>query len=635
MSASLKRFGKYLLLDHLAQGGMAEIYRARMASADGGGRLIVIKKMQAGFGENQEFLQMFKSEIKVTMGFNHPNIGQLYDFGEEKKQPYIAMELIDGKNLRQFITRFHELKKRLPIELAVYIIEQSAAGLHYAHTYRDKLTGNFLNIVHRDISPQNILISYEGNVKVIDFGIAKATTNTEATQAGVIKGKPSYLSPEQIAGEVLDGRSDVFALGAVLWETLTGKKLFSGDSDLAILKLIEASQTHVKPPSSINPEVSKELDDITLHLLTKKREDRFQSAEEVQRALHKFLYANYPEFNPSDLSYYAKDLFKDEIVEDRKKLHALNAEIEEKLKSEPLEEEAPAEESDEDKPAKGSPAPVKKKEKELVIELKSSETIISKTLSPQKIAAVKTLPVSRQTTFTRTPVGPARPQQSRSSSRGSVIPVAVAVCILAVVGATQLGIDIPVLSELLNQSSNTPAVSYNPNARKNLASVTVSPANGAKSNKNNITLRVNVTPGGGKPLITLQGKPFTEGQVTSTVAFDSPLELVVNRPGFKPFQSQFSVDSKKAASLQEWVIDAGLEPIHFGFLSLHATPNATATINLDGAPWVFQTPTENMKIPVGNFQIRLENQVLGMSKTVSVKIEESKSETLEVQLDMK
>ncbi|MGZ3688488.1 MAG: serine/threonine protein kinase, partial [Bdellovibrionota bacterium] len=138
MAEVLKKFGRYFLLDHLAQGGMAEIYRARLAATDGAGRLLVIKRIQAGYGANDEFLQMFKSETKVMMGFSHPNIVQLYDFGDEQNQPYIAMELVDGKNLRQFGTRFNELKQTFPVELAVYIIEQASSGLHYAHSFRDK-----------------------------------------------------------------------------------------------------------------------------------------------------------------------------------------------------------------------------------------------------------------------------------------------------------------------------------------------------------------------------------------------------------------------------------------------------------------------------------------------------------------
>src|SRR3954447_16964445 len=141
MGEVLKKFGRYFLLDHIAQGGMAEIYRARLADKDGAGRLMVIKRIQAGYGGNGEFLQMFKSEIKVTMGFNHPNIVQLYDFGEENQQPYIAMEFVDGRNLRQFLSRFAELKQTFPVDLASYIIEQASSGLHYAHVFKDKITG--------------------------------------------------------------------------------------------------------------------------------------------------------------------------------------------------------------------------------------------------------------------------------------------------------------------------------------------------------------------------------------------------------------------------------------------------------------------------------------------------------------
>jgi serine/threonine-protein kinase len=193
------------------------------------------------------------------------------------------------------------------------------------------MTGQPLNIVHRDISPQNILISFDGNVKVIDFGIAKASNNSESTRAGVIKGKPSYLSPEQISGEPLDGRCDIFALGIVLWELLCGRKLFAGESDLAVLKLIESCTSHVKPPSTINPQVPKELDYIVLRALAKQREKRYQTAEEMQRALHKFIYQFNSDFEPGALSLTAKDMFKNEIVEDRKRIHKLNEKVEQLL----------------------------------------------------------------------------------------------------------------------------------------------------------------------------------------------------------------------------------------------------------------------------------------------------------------
>lgn len=331
MSENLKKFGKYFLLDKIAQGGMAEIFRARMAFSQGGSRILAIKKVIASYSENEDFVSMFKSEIKTTSGLTHPNIVQVYDYGDENQSLYIAMEWIDGKNLRQVLGRLQERKQLLPIDLAIWVVEQAALGLSYAHHYKDKLMGTNLNIVHRDISPQNILISYDGTVKIIDFGIAKAITNIESTRAGVIKGKPSYLSPEQISGDTLDGRSDLFALGVVFWELLTGRKLFQGDNDYAILKLIETCEQSVKPPSAYNPAINPDLDAIVLKCLKRNRDHRYAGTDELQRALHKFLYQNYTDFNPTNLSEYTKDLFKLEIIEDRKRLGFLNEKAEKLL----------------------------------------------------------------------------------------------------------------------------------------------------------------------------------------------------------------------------------------------------------------------------------------------------------------
>ena len=487
MAEVLKKFGRYFLLDHIAQGGMAEIYRARLASADGAGRIIVIKKVIAGFGHNADFLTMFKSEIQVTMGFNHPNIVQVYDFGDEENQPYIAMEWVDGRNLKQFLNRFAELKKPFPIEIATCIIEQSASGLHYAHSYRDKVSGAPLNIVHRDISPQNILISYEGTTKVIDFGIAKATTNQEATQAGIIKGKPSYLSPEQISGLPLDGRSDVFALGAVLWELLTGRKLFAGENDLAVLKLIESCQTHVKPPSSLNPKVPKELDYIVLRSLAKQREKRFQSAEEMQRALHKFLYNYYPEFNPTDLSYYARDLFKNEIVEDRKKFLKLNEKAEEVLGQLKSRDPAPAGEKGAPSAANLSPPPplstaevapsssppANSPQRASRIGVPSTPPRSTASTAPSQWGAApqaqvplppqakSAQPAVRSTQASRGLTAPAmqeNPHMKRAQAGGSsggknrILWIVGGLALLSWMGP-RFGVEIPVLSELLNSSS--------------------------------------------------------------------------------------------------------------------------------------------------------------------------------------
>jgi serine/threonine protein kinase len=313
------RFGRYIIVDPIAVGGMAEIYRARLAAAkEGPDRIIVIKKVIANLQSNQEFLQMFEEEIKITVGLTHPNIIQIYDYGQTDEQYFMAMEYVEGKNLRQFVKRLADMKSMFSIDMSAHIISQVCHALAYAHAYKDRMSGQPLGIVHRDISPQNVMISYDGAVKLFDFGIAKAKSASEATRAGVIKGKPSYLSPEQINGEELDGRCDIFALGIVLWELLTAKRLFVAETDMGVLRLIQSAK--IEPPSTFNPAVPAALDAIVLKSLHRERTKRYQGAEEFQRDLHKFLYSFNPSFNPADLAYYAQELFKTEIRDDRDRL---------------------------------------------------------------------------------------------------------------------------------------------------------------------------------------------------------------------------------------------------------------------------------------------------------------------------
>jgi serine/threonine protein kinase len=313
------KFGRYIIVDPIAVGGMAEIYRARLAAAkEGPDRIIVIKKVIANLSQNSEFISMFEEEIKITVGLTHPNIIQIYDYGKVEEQYFMAMEYVEGKNLRQFVKRLADMKSMFSIDMSCYIISQICHALAYAHAFKDRMSGKSLGIVHRDISPQNIMISYDGAVKLFDFGIAKAKSASEATRAGVIKGKPSYLSPEQINGEELDGRCDIFALGIVLWELLTAKRLFVADTDMGVLRLIQSAK--IEPPSTFNPAVPQGLDTIVLKSLARDKSKRYQGAEEFQRDLHKFLYSFNSSFNPADLSYYAQELFKNEIREDRDRL---------------------------------------------------------------------------------------------------------------------------------------------------------------------------------------------------------------------------------------------------------------------------------------------------------------------------
>jgi serine/threonine-protein kinase len=316
-SIKRERFGRYLILDHLVDGGMAKISRARFLGEQAD-KVVAIKMVQPQYSKDEAFKTMFMDEIKVTFGLSHPNVIQTYDYGIHAGQLFVAMEYCDGRNLKEYIEKLKDRKFVFPVEISIYIISQACQGLYYAHTFRDKLTGVASCIIHRDISPHNIMMSYDGAVKIIDFGIAKSTTNSEATQAGTIKGKLSYLAPEYLDGLELDPRYDQFALGITLWEMLCNRKLFKEKNDLAILKKIQECKIPV--PSSINPNVPKELDEIVMKALSKNRDKRYDNLDLMNRALMKILYAKYPDFNATDLSFFSQELFREEIKKDREKL---------------------------------------------------------------------------------------------------------------------------------------------------------------------------------------------------------------------------------------------------------------------------------------------------------------------------
>ncbi len=642
MAEVLKKFGRYFLLDHIAQGGMAEIFRARLASIDGAGRLLVIKRIQAGYGGNIEFLQMFRSEIKVTMGFNHPNIAQLYDFGEEMGQPYIAMEFIDGRNVRQFLSKLNQQSKTFPVEFAAHIIEQAACGLQYAHSFRDKISGQPLHIVHRDISPQNILLSYDGNTKVIDFGIAKATTNLESTRAGVIKGKPSYLSPEQITGDVLDGRCDIFALGIVLWELLVGKKLFAGENDLAVLKQIESCQ-NVKPPSALNPNVPKELDYIVLRALARNADKRFQSAEEFQRALHKFLISFSPEFSPQDIAQFAKELFQEEIIEDRKHIRRLNDRVEQLLiatgsvSSPAISAGGDATVDPDDDTTtvvkgltRAEPAPVAApvekvidagdlKKERVELDYKSTRGVdrTSVHLAPATLGTRSTgsrpRPVAAVTgSMDYYHPGSAASAASDDSHRGSAGgKFKLLVFLAAMAAGVYFGPE--VVREWMH-----------PKEPKVAAPVAVAPRPPGEERKpaSTISLKLNLNPSGEGTRVTVNGGLVDSGTGTIEVTMDEPLELEVQRAGYLPFHRDFMIASKDARGQRAWPIDITLEPTRFGQLSIHTTPSAEATILIEGKFWVRKTPFEGEKLPAGEYKVKLTNELLGMEKTIRVTVKE-------------
>ena len=295
-------FGQYEILEKIASGGMADAFKARRSGVEGFQKIVAIKKILPHLADNEEFITMFADEAKLAAQLNHPNIVHIYDLGKIEAGGYfIAMEYVDGRDLRAILQTAREVSTPMPVPLAIYVASKIASALDYAHRRRDA-DGRELAIVHRDVSPQNILISYEGDIKLCDFGIAKAASKASNTQSGALKGKVQYMSPEQAWGRPIDRRSDLFSLGSVLFEMLTGEALFRGDTDLNLLEKVRAAQAPA--PSTLNPEVPKSLDAILARLLAATADDRYANASDLLRDLDSVLYSYTPAPGSADLAIY-------------------------------------------------------------------------------------------------------------------------------------------------------------------------------------------------------------------------------------------------------------------------------------------------------------------------------------------
>lgn len=318
MSQSYETFGKYILLEKFAMGGMAEIYLARNQGTSGVSKFFAIKRILPQFTEQIEFIDMFKDEAKIAINLSHANIVSIFEFGIERSQFYISMDYIEGKNLRQILNKMKKSGVTFSIEQVLYIVAEVAKGLDAAHRCIDSNTGKPLNIIHRDMSPQNIMISYEGEVKIVDFGIAKAETQLETTRAGTLKGKFGYMSPEQAEGQNVDLRTDIFAVGIVLWELLANDRLFVANNEVNTLRKIRDCQ--VPSLRKINPNIPQELERIVGKALAKDKNLRYQTSAAFHRELSRFLNRQFPDFSPHDFSVFVKTLFAAEILESRKKM---------------------------------------------------------------------------------------------------------------------------------------------------------------------------------------------------------------------------------------------------------------------------------------------------------------------------
>jgi len=311
------RFGKYRLVDRIAVGGMAEIFLAQQMEGEGLERPVVIKRIRPHLSKHSTFVKMFLNEARLAAQLNHPNIVQIHDLGKIGENYFIAMEYIFGRDMRKVIPKAEQLGIPFPMVYALRIASDVCAGLHYAHKKVD-LYGNPLNIVHRDVTPENIFVSFDGTVKLLDFGIAKAANQVEQTRSGELKGKLSYMSPEQCYGRPLDCRSDIFSVGVVLYEWLTGFKLFTGESEVAVMRSITDGKIYA--PSYFKSDIPEPVEAILMKALDKDRERRYQTAGEMRAAIDAFL--NTYEFTPSPqhLSNFLRQLFHDELNEEQGRL---------------------------------------------------------------------------------------------------------------------------------------------------------------------------------------------------------------------------------------------------------------------------------------------------------------------------
>ncbi len=310
-------FGKYVLLKRIAVGGMAEVFRAKTYGAEGFEKTVAIKRMLPHLSSDSQFVNMFINEAKLTASLTHANIAQIYDFGCIENMYFLSMEYVLGKDLADLIRMLREKGLGAPIELACHVIIETLNGLDYAHRKTDAF-GNPLNLIHRDTSPHNLIISYEGEVKIVDFGIAKAKSTTVQTTGGVLKGKYSYMSPEQAHGMPLDHRSDIFSLGICFYELLTLTKMFQGSSDLSVLEKVR--ETDFIPPRQLNEAIPEKLEELMLKALEKNPDDRWESAAQWREALEDFLFNSNLHYSTAWLSGFMREIFGEDIDREMQEL---------------------------------------------------------------------------------------------------------------------------------------------------------------------------------------------------------------------------------------------------------------------------------------------------------------------------
>jgi eukaryotic-like serine/threonine-protein kinase len=319
---------RYRVIKRLEAGGMAEVYLGEATGVEGFKKRVAIKRVLPHLAQNENFIRMFLDEARLSARLNHANIVSVFDISAREDTYFLIMEFVDGANLKKILESLHRRGQRFQLPEAIYVCTEAARGLSYAHELHDE-NGRALGIVHRDISPPNIMLTKRGEVKVADFGLAKAGTQLSQTDPGVVKGKFSYLSPEAAFGKEVDARADVFSLGIVLWEMLAGRRLFLGETDYATVKLVQGA--NIPRLSPLNNQVDDAFEEILLRALTREPDARYQSAHEFGDALTGYLFARQLKVTSFDIQTLVNTAISEDLLPTKNEASLIDRLIQEEL----------------------------------------------------------------------------------------------------------------------------------------------------------------------------------------------------------------------------------------------------------------------------------------------------------------
>jgi eukaryotic-like serine/threonine-protein kinase len=640
MSQNYEQFGKYILLEKLASGGMAEVFLAKSLGASGVNKFLAIKRILPQYSDKQEFIDMFKEEAKIAVNLNHGSVVSIYDFGIERGQFFLVMEYVEGRNLRQILNELKKNVQQFSIEQVAYMMKEVAAGIDHAHRLLDGATGKPFNLVHRDMSPQNIMVSYEGEVKVIDFGIAKGDTQAEQTKTGTLKGKFGYMSPEQADGQSIDSRTDLFSMGIVLWELLAHDRLFTSNSEAAILRKIRECQ--IPSIRKINPSVPIDLENIVNKALARDKALRYQTAAAFHKDLNRFLNTEYPDFSSHDFSVFVKNAFAEVYAESKRKLveYAQVSNLEEKGHDTQTLTYAPSNNSQESKATssiqmQGMPAmPNDSGDEKLNIE---TETKIKVDLSNLKDDQGQTFirrnntpsPNSNQkTTVTTTHrnIGASATRTTTNIQKKSSIDPVASLFVVAIigVGGFLLWKNQQSIKNVYTKTVTSITSNNNSNTKKTeLTSDTEEQTDLAATSL--VTVTVTSEPLGAE--VFINGKPtnlVTPAQVQ--IPSNKDVVLKLQKMGYLAYENTiYSTEngktfkttllSGKSGALNLAIVNGGAQPV----------------IEINGMKINDTLPLKNYRIPAGlPVVIQVSNPFLGLKTQQTIIVEENESKSLEL-----